>query len=211
MVKNLNELLEISSARHKHVCPRQVLGVRMGMLAAKLLSLPLPQTNKRLLTIVETDGCFADGIAVSTGCELGHRTLRLIDFGKVAATFIDTAEERAIRIAAHPDSRSRATAYYESAEKSRWHGYLHAYQIMPDSALFVAQPVHLQFSLDMLISKPTHRVVCSACGEEIINQREVIIEDQVLCRGCGGQAYYTWSDQVFSDTLPAAVIGEVIS
>ena len=52
----------------------------------------LPQTDKRLYTFVETDGCFADGVMVATGCSLGHRTLRLIDYGKVAATFVDTRE-----------------------------------------------------------------------------------------------------------------------
>lgn len=179
----------------------------MGMLAAELLSLSLPQTNKRLLTIIETDGCFADGVAVATGCEMGHRTLRLIDFGKVAATFIDTADKRAIRIAAHPESRSRTAGYTQGAETSRWHSYLQAYQVMPDTELFVCQPVQLQFSLEMLISKPTHRVVCAECGEEIVNQREIIENDMVLCRGCSGQAYYTCDSQAESDSLSLAIIG----
>ncbi len=209
MTKDLNGFLEISSARHKHVCPRQVLGVRMGILAAELLKLSLPQTNKRLLTIVETDGCFADGIAVATGCEMGHRTLRLIDFGKVAATFIDTADKHAIRIAAHPESRSRAAEYGQGTESNRWQVYLHAYQVMPNAELFIAKPVQLLFSLEALISKPTHRVVCAECGEEIVNQREITENERVLCRGCGGQAYYSQCAEAIADMLPLAVLGNL--
>ena len=78
-VKSLDKLLLACAALHHHLCPRQVLGVRMGMLAGELLDLDLPQGDKRLLTIVETDGCGADGIAVATGCWVGRRTMRVED------------------------------------------------------------------------------------------------------------------------------------
>ncbi len=71
-----NELLAESARRHDHLCPRQVIGIRMGMLAGKLLQLELPQTNKQLFTFIEIDGCFADGVTVATDCTLRHRTLR---------------------------------------------------------------------------------------------------------------------------------------
>ena len=43
------------------------------------------------LIIVETDGCFVDGIEVSTGVTVGHRSLRVVDLGKIAATFVSLA------------------------------------------------------------------------------------------------------------------------
>ena len=101
-MKTLDELLVESSARHRHLCPRQVLGVQMGRLAADLLGLDLPQDDKRLLTIVETDGCFTTGLSVATNCWVGRRTMRVEDYGKVAATFVDTQTEQAIRIAPSP-------------------------------------------------------------------------------------------------------------
>ncbi|MBI3177949.1 MAG: formylmethanofuran dehydrogenase, partial [Chloroflexi bacterium] len=76
-MKALTELLEVSAALHRHLCPRQVLGVRMGMLAGEVLGLDLPQGDKRLFTIVETDGCASDGIATATNCWVGRRTLRV--------------------------------------------------------------------------------------------------------------------------------------
>ncbi len=58
-----------------------------------------PRKDKRLLVIVESDGCFVDGVSVTTGCTVGHRTLRVEDYGKVAATFVDVSSERALRVA----------------------------------------------------------------------------------------------------------------
>ena len=131
----LHDLLEQSAALHDHLCPRQVLGVRMGIYAAQLLNVPYPQRDKRLYTFVETDGCFADGIAVATGGRLGHRTLRLMDYGKVAASFVDTLTDTAVRIRPNLTIRERA-CYYSSVDRSRWHLQLAAYQKMPLYVLF---------------------------------------------------------------------------
>src|SRR5436190_15054933 len=114
---SLPELLFASARLHRHLCPRQVLGVRMGLLASEALDLDLPQAprSKRLLTIVETDGCIADGIAVATNCWVGQRTLRVEDYGKVAATFVDTQTQRALRIVPRGDARLLARAYAPEA------------------------------------------------------------------------------------------------
>ncbi|WP_448546059.1 FmdE family protein [Roseiflexus sp.] len=180
---SLDDILERAAAWHRHLCPRQVLGARMGILAGRLLSLELPQQNKRLYTFVETDGCFADGVSAATGCWLGRRTMRLIDHGKVAATFVDTHTRRAVRIRPHPQARTEARRYAPDA-KTRWHAYLAAYQIMPDDVLLEAQWVELTLDLDRLISRPGARTVCHRCGEEIINEREVTRDGTILCRGC---------------------------
>ena len=185
----LLELLAISEEQHDHICPRQVLGVRMGMLAADLLGLDLPQSDKRLRVFVETDGCFVDGIQAATGCSVGHRTLWVMDYGKIATTFVDSETERAIRIIPHHDSRERVKDF-APAVPSRWHQYLEGYKVMPDDALFSVQSVELTISLQRLISTPDARTMCDVCGEEIINQREVIIGNQTLCRACNGDNYY---------------------
>jgi formylmethanofuran dehydrogenase subunit E len=190
---SLDESLTHVSRLHRHLCPRQVLGVRMGMLAGCCLDLSLPQTNKRLFVFTETDGCFADGVSVSTGCWLGRRTLRLVDYGKVAATFVDTRTARAIRIAPRPDVRSIA-ARFAPGERSRWHTQLRAYQCMPDDLLLDVQPVIVTLSLSTIISRPNVRVNCVVCGEEVINEREVLKAGQVMCRACAGERYYTAQD-----------------
>jgi formylmethanofuran dehydrogenase subunit E len=187
--RSLIDLLSESASQHKHLCPRQVLGARMGLLAAHELQIDLPRDDKHLLVIVETDGCFVDGLSAATGCSIGHRTLRLIDHGKIAATFIDTETNRAIRIVPKRSSRETARQVIPNA-RSRWHAQLEAYQIMPDVDLFDVQHVVLTLSLEKLLSKPSAKAICDRCGEEIINEREVIQGNQTLCRACAGESYW---------------------
>ena len=79
-VRSLSDLLTESASRHKHLCPRQVLGARLGLLGVQRLQIDLPNIDKRLLVILETDGCFADGVSVATDCTIGARTLRQMEF-----------------------------------------------------------------------------------------------------------------------------------
>jgi len=186
----LGPFLTQLAALHRHLCPRQVLGVRMGVHAADLFSIKLPQRGKRLLTFVETDGCFADGVSVATGCTMGHRTMRLVDHGKIAATFVDTLNGKAVRCWPSPNVRIHAVECVPAA-KSRWHAQLEAYQRMSTEELIRVQEVALCLDLNAIIGKPGIRTACSVCGEEIINQREVVVSGQPTCRSCAGDKYWT--------------------
>ncbi len=86
------------------------------------------------------DGCFADAVSVATGCWPGKRTLRLIDHGKVAATFVDIATGRAIRMWPDPNARSLGRGYAPDAS-SPWHAQLVGYQTLPTAALLCKAPV----------------------------------------------------------------------
>lgn len=187
----LEELLAQSAANHDRLCPRQVLGVRIGLAGGKALGLDVPRRDKRLMVFIETDGCFADGIAAATGCQVGHRTLRVIDYGKVAATLVDTWTGRAVRIAPRHGIREHARLYAPEA-RDQWSAQLLGYQRMPDEELLTIRSVQLQFSLQRLISKGGHRVQCQHCGEEIFNEREVVQGGLTLCRACAGTAYYSF-------------------
>jgi formylmethanofuran dehydrogenase subunit E len=169
-----------------------VLGVRLGLFGLKQLGLidegyepRFENEDKRLLTIVELDGCGADGIAVAANCAVGRRTLRVMDFGKVAATFVDTLSGRSIRVAPLATARESAVCQAPDAP-SRWHAYLEAYQQLPDDALFQCRAVSLTPTVSAIISHPDKRAVCQSCGEEIINEREVGVDGRILCRPCAG-------------------------
>lgn len=199
---SLAELLEKCAALHHHLCPRQVLGVRMGLYAGRLLGLQLPQTDKRLYTIVETDGCGADGVSVATNCWVGRRTLRVEDFGKVAATFVDTLSGRAVRLVPRPAARE-ASRHYAPQTASRWQANLIGYQHMPDDELFSFQWVRLLRPIEAIISQPGKRAVCDRCGEEIMNEREVYAGEMTLCRACAGEAYYEAEEAAVQAALTA--------
>ncbi|MCB9135870.1 MAG: formylmethanofuran dehydrogenase [Anaerolineales bacterium] len=188
-MSNLQTLLEISSSRHTHLCPRQVLGTRMGLAGAVALGLALPRKDKGLLIILETDGCFADGIEVATGCSVGHRTLRIEDYGKIAATFIEVKTERALRLAPRANVRERAWKYAPD-EHRHYFAQLEGYQQMPVDELFTFQEVALTKPLREILSRPGLRVQCDLCGEEIINEREIYQDHLRLCQGCATHAYY---------------------
>ena len=68
-MKNLQTLFEISSRDHNHLCPRQILGVRLGLAGAAALGLEPPVKDKRLLVVTETDGCFVDGVTAALPLE----------------------------------------------------------------------------------------------------------------------------------------------
>jgi len=189
MTQNLSILLQKSASEHSHLCPRQVLGVRMGLAGLAFLGVKAPVTTKTLLVIIETDGCFADGMRVATGATVGHRTLRVADLGKIAATFIDLKTGASLRLAPRLDIRTRAVIYAPE-EKRRYIAQLKGYQIMPDDELFSFQRVELQIPPTQIISHQNARAHCSNCGEEVINKREVVVEGEVLCQTCAYGGYY---------------------
>ncbi len=188
-VSRLQEFLALSAARHSHLCPRQVLGVRIGMAASDLFDLDLPQKDKRLFAFVETDGCFVDGISIATGCSLGHRTLRLVDYGKVAVTLADTLTGEAYRIAPLHGVRDRAINYAPGAD-SPWHAQVYGYQLMPVEELLHIEAVELSVTLSEIISRPGIRVNCARCDEEVMNARHVTLGGVPVCLACASKDRY---------------------
>ena len=197
---SLRELLDQTMAMHRHLCPRQVLGVRLGLYAGEVLGLALPQQDKRLYTIMETDGCAADGVAVAANCWVGRRTMRIEDYGKVAATFVDTQTGVTLRIVPRPTVRHAAREYAPQAG-NKWEAQLIGYQLMPAAELFDVREVMLRTPVEQLISRPGRKALCAVCGEEIMNKREVRRDGVTLCRACAGGSYY---DPVMASALPLA-------
>jgi formylmethanofuran dehydrogenase subunit E len=188
-MQTLENILAESAKWHKHLCPRQVLGARMGLFAAELLKIDLPRNDKRLLVISETDGCFVDGLGAATGCRVENRTLRIVDYGKVAAVFVDTCSEETVRVSPKRESRI-ATAKYAPFAKNKWEAMLLGYQVMPAPDLFVIQRVQLNYPLTQIIGRLGMKAICEVCGEEIMNGREAMNNSIILCRACAGESYY---------------------
>jgi formylmethanofuran dehydrogenase subunit E len=195
-MNNLSALLEISARDHDHLCPRQILGVRIGLRGMGLLQLEANQGSKRLLVITETDGCFADGLSAATNCTVGHRTLRVEDYGKAAATFVDTQTGRAVRVAPVINIRERASAFVTD-EPLHYFAQMQAYQTMPAEELFTITEVQLTVSVDEIVSRPGIRINCELCGEEIMNEREILRDGSILCQQCAGNGYYQSNFEIY--------------
>ncbi|MBI4203266.1 MAG: TraR/DksA C4-type zinc finger protein [Chloroflexi bacterium] len=182
-------LLKESVALHGHLCPGQVIGVRMGILGCTLVGIEDPRRSKSLLVYVEIDRCATDALQSVTGCTLGRRTLKYVDYGKVAATFLNTQTGRAYRVLARDDAREPAYAYAPPGA-SKQEAQLQGYSVMPYDELFRVRPVLLQPPEEDQPGHSASRVACETCGEGVNDRREVRAEGRVFCRACAHGAYY---------------------
>jgi len=190
-MKSLDEYLHDAERAHGHLCAGQVLGVRMAMLGLTRLGIDDPQgkDRKRLVTFVEIDRCATDAVAVVTGCRLGKRALKFRDWGKVAATFVDVASGKAVRIAAKESSKALARSLHPGIANKNQQQML-AYREMGDDDLFDLQWVKVELPPEEFPGYKGERVVCERCGEGINFKREVRRDGKVLCRACAGESYY---------------------
>jgi len=164
------------------------LGHPHGITCRRIAWPGTPSERQACLHVCRNRWLLVDGVTAATGCSLGHRTLRLMDYGKVATSCVDTESGRAVRIWPSPQCRALAS-YYAPVAPSRWRAQLESYQIMPAAELLSACEVELLIDLKELIARRGVRVNCSICGEEILNQREVIRDDKMLCRFCASGGY----------------------
>jgi formylmethanofuran dehydrogenase subunit E len=188
-MEDLGELLKKSAANHGHLCPGQVLGVRLAMLGCRKVGIYDPKSSRDLIVYVEIDRCATDAIQSVTGCKLGKRTLKFMDYGKMAATFYNLRENKAVRVLARDDSRERAKEY-GSATASAKESQTQAYMEMDDADLFVVTLVRSKLRQDDLPSHPLSRVDCDQYGDGINGKREVVVDGRTLCKACANGAYY---------------------
>jgi formylmethanofuran dehydrogenase subunit E len=189
-LKTFEEYVELAANAHGHICAGQILGLRMAIYGVRLLGIEDPEgtDRKRLVTYVEIDRCATDAIPVVTGCRLGKRALKFRDFGKVAATFCDLREDRAVRVTARESARQRAREMYpDIAERNVQQ--MRAYREMDDGELFDHTWVRVRIAPEDLPGFKG-RVACDECGEGVNFRREVVRDGRVLCRGCAGERYY---------------------
>jgi formylmethanofuran dehydrogenase subunit E len=192
------ELLAASVAAHGHLCAGQVVGVRMAMLGLRLLNFAIPPTLpelKRLLVYVEMDRCTGDAVAHTTGVKLGRRSLKFVDYGIMAATFVNVASSGAFRVISTEESRDLA-AVYAPMELDKIQQQVQAYKIMPDSVMFRVQAVKVKLTPFDLPGPTRRKVTCSGCGQVVRDYREVERDGQILCKPCAGGAYFTGSREI---------------
>lgn len=189
-MKSLEEYVVLAAESHGHMCPGQILGIRMALLGLRSIGIDDPaRARKRLLTFVEIDRCATDAVSLVTGCRLGKRSLKFLDYGKVAATFVDLETGRAVRVAARDDARAKAKAMFPAISDAA-QAQLEAYKVMENDDLFSLQAVRVMLKPEDLPGRPHSRVACAQCGEGVNDGRERRQGDRILCRSCAGERYY---------------------
>jgi formylmethanofuran dehydrogenase subunit E len=191
-MESLNQLLKECEALHGHMCAGQLLGARMAMLGCSLIGIADPRVadRKKLIVWVEIDRCMADAVSAVTGVRLGKRSLKYVDYGKVAATFLNTSTNKAVRVVALESSRQLAEIRYPDISSKRDRQYL-TYSEAADDELFRVEEVDVHLSDFDLPGSPRTRVTCDQCGEGINDGREVtLLSGETRCRACTDGAYY---------------------
>jgi formylmethanofuran dehydrogenase subunit E len=165
---------------HGHICVGIFLGTKMTLAALKTLGLDPGIKNKQLLVYTEVDRCMTDAIQAITGCSLGHRSLKFVDYGKFAATFVNLETGKAIRttIKKQFDSKSPVEEVRKIVLET------------PEEELVILQEVTVEIPETDLPGPTRRKTYCSICGEKIVDGKEVTNKGKILCRPCVKDKYY---------------------
>ena len=166
---------------HGHICIGIALGTKISLAAMKILGLKPGVKNKSLIVYAEIDRCMTDAVQTITGCSLGHRSLKHIDYGKFAATFVNLDTGKAVR----------ATVKEHFSNEGSIEETLKKISRTPDSELVTLQEVTVNIPDTDLPGPPKNKAVCASCGERIMDGREVSKGSKILCRACAHGKYYS--------------------
>jgi len=169
---------------HGHVCGGIVLGTRLTIAGLRELGMDPHQHQHNLIVYMEIDRCGADAVQAITGCSLGHRSLKFMDYGKFAATFVDTATGKAVRVAV--DEKDRAK--HDKLEKE---DMLRLLGEIPEPEILKIEHVQIAIPKDDIPGFPLEKAKCSVCGEQIMDNRHIVVGGKVMCKNCGTKSYYT--------------------
>jgi formylmethanofuran dehydrogenase subunit E len=189
---SVDALLEECGRLHGHICPGQLLGVRMALLGCRLIGVEEPRgaDRKKLLVWVEIDRCMTDALSAVTGTRLGRRSMKFVDYGKVAATFLNTETGQAVRIVAKDESRELADSRYPQIENKKERQLL-AYREASDEEIFRIESVSVEYGEMDVPGRPRRRVKCASCDEGINDGKDVEGKGGVtLCVPCSSGGYY---------------------
>lgn len=187
-------LLDAAVAFHGHLCGGQIIGVKMAMAGLREIGItdPKGKNSKDLIIFVEIDRCATDAILSVTGCRPGRRSLKILDYGKMAATFVHLKTGKAVRVNTTTASRQKAESL--SVELTPTYGakkaFCEALLRIPEEELLQIQEVFVSLKPEDLPGQPVNVVTCDQCGESVLDMREVNLDGKTLCRPCAQQESY---------------------
>jgi len=179
-IENYEVLVAEAGRLHGDICAGIKIGTRMTMCALRRIGIKDPKgaDRKKLIVFVEIDRCATDAIMALTGCRPGKRTMKVLDYGKMAASFINLDTGKAVRLAAR------------MKRKQAGQDDLANIASIPDEELFSITDVEVPLRPEDMPGRPLRRVVCARCGDHVLDGREVEAAGESLCRPCASQQRY---------------------
>lgn len=176
------KLLDHCIEFHGHLCLGQVLGVRIALRGMELIGTRNP---REMIVFIENDRCIADAIQIVTGTRIGRRSAKLINYGKMAATFINTESGKTYRV------NVRHVDPHKSNSKQVIREALH----IPEAELLAWRRVAVSLKPEDYPGRPRSTVNCARCGEKVFDGRDVHCDGESLCVSCAEDSYYEISDE----------------
>lgn len=180
---------------HGHSCPGLATGYRVSEIAMKRLR-EMRSPDEELVAVVENDACGVDAVMLLTGCTLGKGNLIYRDLGKQVYTFGSRGGNRAVRIAVKdmmgrqgPETEElrnkvfggtatpEEKAGFQEMQARRIEEILH----MPEEEFCEVQEIDFRFPSKARIFPS---VVCSGCGERVMEPRARLREGKPVCLDC---------------------------
>ena len=162
-------------AFHGHRCPGLAIGYRMARSALAALTGGLAGAeDEELVAIAENDACGVDALQAVTGCTFGKGNLVFRDHGKSVYTLISRRSGRAIRVCYHgeqvpEDLRADRDAYID------W------ILTAPDGDMLAVCDTE---ALPPPRARIRETILCSRCGERVMESRIAVIDGQSVCIPC---------------------------
>lgn len=200
--KEFEDLLQKATKLRGHVCLGLPLGVKMGRLGLKLMGMEDPANREGLVVFVENDKCPVDGIQVTTGCSAGSGRLKMLDYGKSAATFVDGRTGSGFRISTKKDFQEKAlrlgikdgivkpdesVAPFSRLDRQVT---MNAFMKMTQEELLEYHAVKVKWDKPLVPDRTAPRACCNECGDEIMDGKGVVMGTKILCGSCAGGSYY---------------------
>jgi formylmethanofuran dehydrogenase subunit E len=155
----------------------QVLGVRLALKGMELIG---TSDRREMIVFIENERCIADAIQIVTGTRIGRRSAKLVSYGKMAATFLNTATGAAYRVSVRHGALDAAPG------KDAIRHVLH----VPDAELLAWRRVSVSIKPEDLPGRPRRTVACVRCGEKVFDGRDVPSDAGPLCLSCAHGSYY---------------------
>lgn len=180
------EQLQKAIAYHGHLCLGQVLGVHLAEKGMEIIGTTDP---KKMIVFVENDRCIADAIQILTGTRLGRRSMKLVNYGKMAATFVNTETGAAFRVwVSGKINEMIGKISSDRQEKERQYDMV----LRSNSEDVVSvQKVNVDIPIEEMPGKPKRTVTCVQCGEKVMDSKDISSEKGPLCLACAKGAYYS--------------------
>ncbi|RMG71158.1 MAG: tRNA CCA-pyrophosphorylase [Nitrospirae bacterium] len=198
-MKEFKEYLEVGLKFHGHRCPAMPMGLKAGLYAMQLLGVERAKDGQ-LQAIVELDEnhcatCFADGVQVATGCTYGKGNIKRTGYGKWGLTLIDKKTSRAVRVVPKAEvmQKNKETEFMKMRKSGVPASQVPEEVVQPLFESVVNAPPEQIFNHSEVFQyewkdepHTFDTIVCSSCGEMVVERNARVKGGQVVCIPCSG-------------------------